>query len=256
MPALAEPSARALLDKARDYVASAPAIRRVDTSEQSIAAIVDQRRVEQQPQTNVLTIEIDRAKLLARQTTTVQGKSLVMLKHGKKAAMKLGAGPWELPTGPFENMAKDMGNLFVCEAEAPETENNAPKWKLTGTELLGGREALVIETEGDTAVPLAQERMAKGIAKAFSGNPDQRPIMKVLKYSSKHWIGKSDYQHLQGMQLSKVQMTIVLPNGNRQLIEQTNKATSRYSYEKVAIEIPEEAQRILLTGAPTEGYAP
>jgi hypothetical protein len=252
MPAPAEQSARALLDKARDYVASAPTIRRVDTSEQSIAAIVDQRRVEQEPQTNVVTIEIERSKLLARQTAAIQGKPLIMLKQGEKAAMKLGAGPWEIPTGPFENMAKDMGNLFVCEVETPESEKNAPTWKLTGTELLGGQKAFVIETEGNTAVSLAQERMAKGIAKVFSGNPAQRPTIKVLEYSSKHWISTSDYRHLQAIQISKVQMTIALPNGKQQLIEQTSKATSRYSFEKVAIEIPAEAQKVLSLGVRVE----
>jgi hypothetical protein len=245
MPVLAEPSARALLDKARDYVASAPAMRRVDTTEQSIAAIIDQGRVEQEPQTNVVTIEIDRSKLLARQRAVIEGKPLIMLKQGEKAAMKLGAGPWEIPTGFYANIAKDVGNLVVCEIEAPETEKNAPIWKVTGTELLDGQEAFVIETEGNTAVPLAQERMAGGIAKAFPGDPAQRPTIKVLEYSSKHWIGKSDDRHLQAVQRSKVEMTIALPNGKRQLIEQTSKATSVYSYEKVAVEIPEEAQRIL-----------
>jgi hypothetical protein len=245
MPALAEQSPRALLDKARDYIASAPAIRRIDTSEQSAVVIVGQRRVEQKPQTNVVTIEIDMSKHLARQTATIQGKELVMLKQGEKAAMKLGTGPWEIPTGPFENVAKDMGNLFVCEIETPESEKNAPNWKLTGTELLGGHEAFVIETEGNTAVPLAQERMAKGIAKVFSGNPAQRPTVKVLEYSSKHWISKSDYRHLQAVQISKVQLTIDLPDGKQQLIEQSTKATSKYSYDKVMIEIPEDAQKIL-----------
>ena len=219
LPALAGQSARALLDKAGDYVASAPAIRRVDTSEQSAVVMVGQRRVEQKPQTNVVTIEIDMSKHLARQTATIQGKELIMLKQGEKAAMKLGTGPWEIPTGPFEKMAKDMGNLFVCEIEAPETKGNAPNWKLTGTELLDRHEAFVIETEGNTGVPLAQERMAKGIAKVFSGNPAQRPTVKVLEYSSKHWISKSDYRRLQAVQISKVQMTIALPDGKQQLIE-------------------------------------
>jgi hypothetical protein len=67
MPALAQPSARALLDKARDNLASAPEIRRVDTVEQSTAVLVDDRRIEQEPQTNVVTIEINRVNHLARQ---------------------------------------------------------------------------------------------------------------------------------------------------------------------------------------------
>ena len=248
LPALAQPSPRALLDKARDFMESAPTIRRVDTTEQSTVVIIDNRRVGQEPQTNVVTVDIDRANRLACQTAAIQGKRLVMYKQGENAAMSLGGGPWEIPTGPFANMAKDMGNLFVCEIETPESEKNAPTWKLTGTERLGDQEAFVIETEGNTAVPLAQERMTKGMAKVFAGNSAQRPVARVLEYSSKHWISKSDYRHLQAVQTSKVQMTIALPDGNQQLIEQSSKATSRYSFEQVPIEIPEAARQVLSPG--------
>jgi hypothetical protein len=246
--ALAQPSARELLDKARDAVASAPALRRVDTTEQSVVLIHGQSRKEQKPQTNVVTIEIEMPKHLARQTATIQNQQLVMLKQGEGAAMKLGSGPWETPSGPYENLAKDMGNLFVCEMETPETSENAPVWKLTGTELLDSQEALVIETEGNTAVALAQARMAEGMAKVFSGDPARRPTVKVLEYSSKHWISKSDYRRLQAVQVSKTLVTLSLPDGKEQQVEQSMRATSRYSYEKVAIEIPEEARKVLSLG--------
>jgi len=237
-----------LLDKARDSLASAPTIRRVDTVEQSAAVLVDGRRIEQAPTTNVMTIEIDRVNHLARRTAAIQGNPVVMLKQEEKVAMKIGAGSWELPTGPYERMAEDMGNLFVCEVETPESGKNAPTWKVTGTELIDGHEAFVVETEGNTAVPVAQERMAKGIAKVFSGNPAERPTVSVLEYSSKHWIDKADYRHVQAIQISKLQLKIALPGGKEQLIEQSSKATSRYSFEKATIEIPEEAQKVLSPG--------
>ena len=248
IPAPAGQSARELLDKAQDYVASAPAIRRVDTTEQSAVLIVGQSRLEQKPQTNVFTIEIDRPKHLARQTSTNQGQQLIMLKQGGRAALKLGSGPWETPSGPYENLAKDMGNLSVCEIETPETSDNAPVWKLAGTELLDGQEAFVIESEGNSAVALAQARMTKGMAKVLSGDQARRHTVKVLEYSAKHWISKADYRLLQVTQLSKVRMTIVLPDGKQHLNEQTSKGTSRYSYEKVTIEIPEGAQKVLASG--------
>ena len=245
IPALGEQSARELLDRARDSLASASAIRRVDTTEQSGVVIVGPRRMEQKPQTNTVTIEIDASKHLARQTGKIQGQEFIILKQGEKAAMQLGNGRWEIPTGPFENIAKDMGNLFVCEIETPETKKNAPTWKLAGTEMLCGIEAFVIETEGNTAVPLAQERVMKGMAKGYAGNPGQRPTVKVLEYSARHWINKSDYRPLQAVQVSKVEVTMVLPDGNRQLIESSSKVTSRYSYDKVIIEVPEDARKVL-----------
>jgi hypothetical protein len=245
IPALAEYSARELLDKARDKAASEPLLRRIDTTEQSTAVIAGQNRMQQPPQTNVVQIEIDLTRHLARQTSTFQGKEFIMLKEGEKAAMKTGSGPWEIPSGPYENMAKDMGNLFVCEIETPETQKNAPTWKLVGTELFDGNEVFVIESQGNTAVPIAQERMTKGIAKSHSGNPAQCPTVKVLEYSSKHWISKSDYRRFQAVQTSKYQLTFALPDGNSQLMETSSKATSKYSYEKFSIDIPQDAQKLL-----------
>ena len=201
-------------------------------------------------QTTVLTIEIDRPGHLARQTTTVQGQQLIMLKQGEQAAMKLGAGEWQLPAGPYETMAKDMGNLFVCEIESPETKENAPIWKVTGTDLLDGQETLVIETEGNLAVPIAQERMSKGLTKVFADTPLKQATVKVLEYSSKHWIRKSDFCHLQAVQTSKAELSIPLADGKTQVIEQSLKATSKYSYEQVNIEIPEDARKILSSTSP------
>ena len=58
MPASAEQSARELLDKAQNHLDSAPMVRRIDTTEQCAVVTVGKRRVEQEPQTNVVTIEI------------------------------------------------------------------------------------------------------------------------------------------------------------------------------------------------------
>ena len=127
MPALGEQSGRELADRARDSMASVPALKRVDTSQVSNALIVGHERKEQEPQTTVTQIEIDMSKLLARMTATVQGKELVVLKQGERAAMKLGAGPWKIPSGPYESMIKGMGNIFQCEIETPETKESAPE---------------------------------------------------------------------------------------------------------------------------------
>ncbi len=242
IPALAEYSARELLDKTRDKAASESMLRRIDTSEQSSVVISGQNRMQQPSQTNVVQIEIDMAKHLARNTSKVQGQDFIMIKQGDKAAMKLGAGAWEIPTGPYENMAKDMGNLFVCEIETPETNETAVTWKLAPTEVLDGNDAFVIESQGNTAVAIAQERMTRGMTKAFSGKPGQPPTVKVLEYSSKHWISKSDYRHLQAVQTSKFQITF---HGNSQLIETSSKATSKYNYEKFGIDVPPDAQKLL-----------
>jgi hypothetical protein len=241
----AELSARELMDKTQAKAASEPVLKRIDTNEQSSVVLAAGQRMEQPSQKSVLQIEIDQTRRLARHSTTIQGKELVMLKQGDKAAMKMGDGSWEIPTGQYEQMAKNMGDLFVCEKETPETEKNAIVWKVTGTEVFDGNDVFVIESQGNSAVAIAQERMTKGLAKAFSANPDQCPTVKVLEYSAKHWISKSDFRHLQAVQTSKSQILFALPDGKQQIVETSSKATSKYSYEKFVIEIPLAAQKLL-----------
>jgi len=234
----AELTGRELLDKAQDRTAAAPQIRRVDTSEMAVIGADGQKMAVQK---NVVTIEIDLAKHLARQTSTAFGQELIMIKRGDKAAMKLGSGPWQLPAGQYEQIAKDMGNLFVCEIETPEDKSNAPDWKITGSETIDGREMTIIESAGDSAIPLAQMRITKSMAKAIA-DPAQRPTVKVLHYSAKHWIDKSDFSHRRAIQQSRLQLT--MPGGKIQMIQDMT-ARSESSYEKLEIEIPPEAREIL-----------
>lgn len=237
-------SGRELLDKARDSAGSTPKLRRVDTSEQTVVLIQGVKRVEQKAQKTVTTIEIDTSKALARQTSTIQGQSLILLRQGEKAAMKLGDGPWRAPSEPFIAAARDVGNLFVCEIETPEDKQNAPNWVVTGTEVVDGQDAYVVETEGNSCVALAQQRMTKGIAKNFP-DPEQRPVVKVLEYSARHWISKANYWRLRAQQTSKVQISTKLPDGSQQLIEQLSESNSTYTYEHVNIEVPDDAKRAL-----------
>jgi hypothetical protein len=237
-PVHTEQSARDLLDKARQRAASAPSLKRVDASEVVVTGPGGRALGTQK---NVVTIEIDLTRNLARQTCTYEGKELVMIKQGQNAAMKLGSGDWQVPVGSFAQLARDVGNLFVCEAEVPENEKNTPKWVISGKEVVNGREAVVIESEGNSAIPIAQERMSAGLAKAI-GDAAQRPSIKVLSYSAKHWIDKADFRHLQALQKSKVQLT--LPGGNLQVTQEMT-TLSTYSYENVDIQIPERAQQLL-----------
>jgi hypothetical protein len=237
-------SGRNLLDRARDCATTAPTVQRVDTSEQTAATVVLGRRIEQKMPMNVVSIEIDMTRKLARQTTSYLGQPLILLKQGENAAMKLGDGSWQAPTEAFAEAARDMGKLFVCEIDTPEDRNNAPTWKVVGTEMLDGQEAYVVESEGNSAVPLAQERMAKSAARLFAKNGAKAPTVKVLEYKARHWISKDGFRHLQAVQTSKVQISMPLADGTAQLIEQSGKSTSVYHYEKLTIELPAEAQKL------------
>ncbi len=245
IPAPAEPAARALLDKACAADAAAPWLSRVDTTVQSTVATVGSQKMQQPTQTNVVRIDIDRTRLLARQTAVIEGKELVILRLREKTAMKLGDGPWESPKGPYEQIGRDLGNLFVCEQETPESAENAPDWVLTGSERLDGTEARVIATRGNSAARLAQERMKKGMAKNLTAASTQPPAVKVIQYAVKHWIGEADNRTLKAVQTSKYEMQMALPNGRSALLETSSTATSQYQFDRPGIQIPAEAEAIL-----------
>src|SRR5690349_14092916 len=91
-PAALAQSARELMDKARDRTAAATAVKRVDSAEVFVTV---PGRPRQGPQRTVVTIEIDQARHLARQTGAIEGKDLVLLKQGDRAAIQVGTGDWQ-----------------------------------------------------------------------------------------------------------------------------------------------------------------
>jgi hypothetical protein len=141
-----------------------------------------------------------------------------------------------------------MGNLFYCEIEALETKENAPSWKVAGREVLDGDEAYVVESEGNSGVALAQERMTKALAKGAAGQSAKLPTVKVIAYSAKHWIRISDYRHLQAVQTYKIEVSPAISAEPRPLMEQSVTTVSKYNYDEVKIDIPEEAQKIFSNG--------
>ena len=82
VPAWAGDSARELLDKSSEFTASAPYISRVDTTEQTAVLMKGSQRGGQQSQTNVITIDIDLPRQLARQIWTQQGQKIILLENG------------------------------------------------------------------------------------------------------------------------------------------------------------------------------
>lgn len=84
VPALADNSGRDLLDKSRDFLASASFVSRIDATEQSSTVIIGERRIEQKPQKNVIAIEVDLPRQLVRQIGVQQGKKLIILKKERR----------------------------------------------------------------------------------------------------------------------------------------------------------------------------
>src|SRR5205823_11783174 len=122
-------------------------------------------------------------------------------------------------------------------------KQHSRRWTMVGREQFDGRETIVIENVGDTANAYAQERMREGLASIFP-DPATRPAIAVLAYKSRHWIGKDDHRRLRVEQTSHQKMT--MPGGGKAVIGGTAKTTASYRrYDKIAIDVPEEARRIL-----------
>ncbi len=245
--AQAELTPREILNRANEFIFSAEYIKRIDVSEANNTIYAGEKKIEQPKQISSMTIEIEHDKLLAKQTVDLNGQLLIMIKHDKKAVMKIGTGTWQVPTGPYERMAQDMGNLFVCEEVAPETDKNAPNWILVKMEKIDGLESVLVESKDNSAVALAQERMTKGIEINFKDNPAQKPTVEVIEYKSKNWLGKSDFRRIKVIQTSKVTFLMPSPDGSIMKIEKTGTTTSSYDYSKNKITVPAEAETLLLS---------
>ncbi len=236
-----------MLNKANQFIFSAQYIKRIDVSEAYNTITVGEKKIEQPAQISSMTIEIEQEKMLAKQTVDHNGQLLTMIRHGKKAAMKIGTGTWQIPAGPYEKMAQDMGNFFICEETAPETDKNAPVWIIAKMEEIGDLESILVESKDNSAVALAQERMSKGIESSFKDNPAQKPTVKVIEYKSKNWLGKSDFRRIKVIQNSKVIFLMPSPDGTVMKIEKTGMTTSDYDYRKNRITIPAEAEALLFS---------
>jgi hypothetical protein len=238
-------SAREILDGSQEALAKEPFISRTDISEQNSVINIGGRTISQPVRTENI-IEIDRDNNIIRQSGKQNGEELIMVRQGDHAVMKLGATPWKLPDGPYGTMAKDLGSLNVCEIEAPELKENAVRWRIAGTESVDGIEAVVVESEGNSAAPLAESRMNKGIERTFPlSESGRRPSAKVLEYSSRIWIERSGNRPLRAVQTSRIRMTVPMSESEDQVIESSGAATSQYSYKRTVIDVPEDAKKIL-----------
>ncbi|MBF0501380.1 MAG: hypothetical protein HQM09_14665 [Candidatus Riflebacteria bacterium] len=242
--ALSAPPARELLDKSNDVLFATPYIQRVDTEEKAATATVGDKRIGQPPTKTVLSIDIERKGSVARERTLVGGQELILLARGDKRVMKLGTDSWQVPTGQWEKMAKDLGNLFVCEQVVPETASNAPELKIVDGEKLDGIDAVVIESVGDSATKIAEQRMNAGVQKML-GDQKIKIAIKVLSYSMRKWLAKDNLRPLQNIQHRRFVTTITLPDGKTQVTETESVGTSKYTFDQTPIEIPDEAGRLL-----------
>jgi hypothetical protein len=237
-----EKDAEQILSASHDCVASR-SVEIHQNVEQTARVLVDGKPPAGSQTTKQTSVfEIDARTRIIRLTTKDAGKELVVLRKGKNIAMKIGSGPWTKPQGAYVRIGDQLANPFACPL--PKSgEKHSPKWALVGRARLDAVEAIVIETVGNTATKYAEARMREGIAGVF---PDAgaRPAIEVLAYKSRHWIGTKDQRRLRVEQTSHHKMT--MPGAGKIVVDVSAKTTSVYRrYDEVAIDVPEEARRIL-----------
>ena len=241
--AKAEDRAEQILRASHDCVA-AHSVQIEQTIEQSSEVLIDGKPAGSSSTTKQTSlIEIDAGKMLVRMTTKDQsGKDVIVIRKSGRSAMKIGSGPWTLPSGPYAQMGDQLANPFACPL--PKSgEEHSPRWTIVGPELLDGIETTVIETIGDTANRYAQERMREGLVTVFP-DPASRPTVEVLAYKSRHWISTGDLRRLRVEQISHQKM--IMPGIAKAVIDASAKTIATYrNYDQVQIDVPEEARRIL-----------
>jgi len=239
----AENQAEQILKASHDYVA-ARSFEIQQTAEQTARTIVDGKSLDSaQTVKQTSSIEVDADKKLVRMTTKDQsGKNLVVIRKGDHIAVKIGSDPWAAPKGPYARIGDQLANPFVCPLPKPGLANS-PKWTVVGDERLDSQDITVIKTVGDSANEYAQECMRDGIALIFP-EASSRPTIEVVSYESRHWIGKADNCRQRVEQTSHYRMT--MPEATKTVIDIVGKTTAIYRrYNKIDIEVPEEARPIL-----------
>jgi hypothetical protein len=241
MAAWADEDAEKIINASHECV-SGRSFERRDTAEQKARLLIPGKPPMEVPSTKQTSIfEVDTANKLVRMTVKDKGKDVVVIRQGKKSAMKIDTDPWSKPQGPYARMDDQLANPFACPLPK-KGDKDSPKWRIVGREVLDGEETTVIETVGDTANKFAAERMREGLVAMFP-EADKRPSIEVLDYKSRHWIGK-DNRRLRVEQTSHSKMT--MPGTSPVVIDLAVKTITVYSrYDKVQIQVPNEAQAIL-----------
>ena len=249
----AEEEADRLIRASRDFVISAASVEICQAVEQTVTVTIDGKVVApERAQTQTSNIEIDaKAGVVRMVTKDTQGQNLAVIRDDDRVAVKIGDNPWQHPSGPYANLAKNLARPFACELPGPGEES--PRWRIVGTEKRGESEVTVIESEEGTGLALAERLMNQGFVARFP-DPTTRPQVKVEAYTSRHWVGKQDNRRHQVVQTSRYNVSMLRPDGKTVTTDVRMKTTAVYRrYGEVTIEIPDEARAILTA---TSGGSP
>jgi hypothetical protein len=141
-----------------------------------------------QSTTQTSTIEMDNRHGIVRLATNVPPLGeVVILRHYDRLAMKTGSGEWEPPQGPVAAMSKQLANPMACPVYK---DSETPTWRIAGEATLDGKETILLETVGDSALAYVQRVQDEGLASAF---PDAktRPKMSIVSYSMCAWVART-----------------------------------------------------------------
>jgi hypothetical protein len=192
-----------------------------------------------QSTTQTSTIELDNRHGIVRLATNVPPLGeIVVLRHNDRLAMKTGSGEWETPQGPFAAMGKQLANPMACPVYK---ESETPTWRTAGELTLDGKEIILLETVGDSALAYVQRVQDEGLASAF---PDAktRPKTSIVSYSMRAWVAKTGGALLR--QEKTLKGRLALPGTGE--VEFTTHSVQIYRrYGEFELTIPEAAKQIL-----------
>lgn len=214
----------------------------IQQSEEQTSTMMDEGKALGSPQstTQTSTIEMDNRHGIVRLATNAPtlGEVVVLRRHDR-VAMKTGSGEWGPPQGPFASMGKQLANPMACPVYK---ESETPTWRIAGESTLDGKETILLETVGDSALAYVQRVQEEGIASAF---PDAktRPKISIVSYSMRAWVAKTGGTLLRQEKTLKGRLAI--PTGGE--MEFTSHSVQNYRrYGEVELTIPDAAKQILV----------
>jgi hypothetical protein len=213
----------------------------IQQSEEQTSSVMSDGKPLGTPQstTQTSTIEMDNRHGIVRLATNAPTLGeVVILRSHDRVAMKTGSGDWGPLEGPFAAMGKQLANPMACPVYK---ENEKPTWRTAGESTLDGKEIILLETVGDSALAYVQRVQEEGLASVFP-DAETRPKISIVSYSMRAWVAKTGGTLLR--QEKTLKGRLALPDTGE--VEFTTHGVQNYRrYGEVELTIPEAAKQIL-----------
>ena len=103
-----------------------------------------------------MVVAMDGPAHVARGSTTIDGKPVVLLQRGKATVMRVGDEPWAPPAGRYGDTVWNLDDLPVWDGLFTDREAATPDWHISGQQVFDGQDAIVVSADGPATIRLVK----------------------------------------------------------------------------------------------------